>query len=150
MFEAKLPYGAREPIESSMHTISKTFKLKWKCCQNLKRSVYNARAQRPSSYPHCQKNSDYLSFDKVIVSLKDSLNLYHLGSNSCTQVGTSFHNLSWLCQENIFIIFLQSSPLNFGNNFEESPTNKIGPGRENKCFKAFHFNLNTSPNFQGG
>ena len=40
------------------------------------------------------KNSDYLCFDKVIVLLKDSLNLYHLGSISCTQVGTSFHNLS--------------------------------------------------------
>ena len=88
--------------------------------------------QRGLRHIHTVKNSDYLFFDKVIVSLKDSLNLYHLGGISCTQVGTSFHNLSWLCQENIFIIFLQSSPLNFGNNFEESPTNKIGPGRENK------------------
>ena len=56
MFEAQLPYGAREPIRSSMHTNSKIkVKLKWRCCQSLKRSVNNARAERPSSYPHCQK-----------------------------------------------------------------------------------------------
>ena len=50
--------------------------------------------QRGLRHIHTVKNSDYLFFDKVIVSLKDSLNLYHLGSISCTQVGTSFHNLS--------------------------------------------------------